>query len=250
MKKSCIDCGEEFDIKPNNNRKYCFICSPKVNPSSRNASFKACKICHRDLPNTKEFFKVRKRDILRTICRECSNKKNAISRKKVKSKALAIYGKNECEICGYDKCYEALSFHHKDPSTKDNQIGFMWYIGLEEEIKKCILVCENCHKEIHAGLHPDILIVEFSTNIKTVRGRVDSIRRKEERVNYLGGKCLKCHYHKYLGSLQFHHKDESSKHFTISRKNVVFENIKDELDKCELLCANCHMEKHHKEDHL
>lgn len=69
---------------------------------------------------------------------------------------------------------------------------------------------------------------------------------KELCVEYKGGKCEKCGYNKYIGALQFHHKDPSKKDFNISRcKNRVFDDsIKEELDKCNLLCANCHFEIH------
>ena len=69
---------------------------------------------------------------------------------------------------------------------------------------------------------------------------------KELCVEYKGGKCEKCGYDKYIGALQFHHRDLSRKDFNISRcKSRVFDDsIKQELDKCDLLCANCHFETH------
>lgn len=57
--------------------------------------------------------------------------------------------------CGYDKCPAALEFHHLDPSKKSFTIGdekthkSQKYI--EKEIKKCILICANCHAEEHWG---------------------------------------------------------------------------------------------------
>ena len=60
-------------------------------------------------------------------------------------------------IGGYDKCIEALAFHHLDPMEKDFNIGGKsWAIEtLKKEADKCILVCHNCHTEIHQGLHKD-----------------------------------------------------------------------------------------------
>ena len=64
--------------------------------------------------------------------------------------------------------------------------------------------------------------------------------------NYKGGKCEYCNYDTYVGALEFHHKDPSGKDFTISKiKSHKFDDvIIAELDKCLLLCSNCHKEEH------
>ena len=59
----------------------------------------------------------------------------------------------KCEVCGYDKCSEALDFHHKDLNEKEFNIGQALNLrGREkilEEIKKCKILCANCHRELH-----------------------------------------------------------------------------------------------------
>lgn len=68
---------------------------------------------------------------------------------------------------------------------------------------------------------------------------------KREAVEYLGSKCIKCGYDSYIGALEFHHLDPKEKEFNISKfKGYKFKSIKEELDKCILLCANCHREIH------
>jgi hypothetical protein len=68
---------------------------------------------------------------------------------------------------------------------------------------------------------------------------------KKQSVQYKGGKCVKCGYNKYDGALDFHHLDPSKKDFSISRrKNCSLETLKTELDKCILICRNCHAELH------
>lgn len=66
---------------------------------------------------------------------------------------LVKYKGGKCEICGYNKCYAALEFHHKDPNEKDFGLASKGYTrNIEEckkEVDKCILVCANCHREIH-----------------------------------------------------------------------------------------------------
>jgi hypothetical protein len=69
-------------------------------------------------------------------------------------------------------------------------------------------------------------------------------RVKKQAVEYMGGACQRCGYDKYSGALHFHHLDPSKKGFKIGGGNKSFEFIKPELDKCELLCANCHAEAH------
>lgn len=69
---------------------------------------------------------------------------------------------------------------------------------------------------------------------------------KQMAVDYCGGCCSRCGYDKYYGALEFHHRDSSTKLFSISRKRgyELTRIIKDELDKCDLVCANCHAELH------
>lgn len=68
---------------------------------------------------------------------------------------------------------------------------------------------------------------------------------KQQCIDYLGGKCKDCGYNKYNGALHFHHLDPKIKDFTISAKHhKQFKNLILELDKCVLLCANCHAERH------
>jgi hypothetical protein len=74
-------------------------------------------------------------------------------RKRVKQKLIDYKG-GHCEMCGYDKCNRALQFHHKNPEEKDFQISgkSLSFEKLKSEVDKCILVCSNCHCEIHDGL--------------------------------------------------------------------------------------------------
>lgn len=85
-------------------------------------------------------------------CKEC--RKDAVidirRRNKIK---LVEYKGGKCEICGYDKCIDALEFHHLNPDKKDFGIACGDTRSLEKlkaEADKCIMVCANCHREIHA----------------------------------------------------------------------------------------------------
>lgn len=68
-------------------------------------------------------------------------------------------------------------------------------------------------------------------------------RRKAEAVAYKGGRCLRCGYAGSVAVFDFHHVEPDKKLFEIARmKKRSFGFIKAELDKCVLLCANCHRE--------
>lgn len=63
---------------------------------------------------------------------------------------------SKCEICGYNRCLSALHFHHKNPDKKRDQVSnLLKNSGIKVAIKeteKCILVCSNCHAELHEGI--------------------------------------------------------------------------------------------------
>lgn len=67
---------------------------------------------------------------------------------------LAMGG--ECYTCGYSSCNEALALHHLNPAEKDFGLGRVrvnpksWE-KIVVELRKCILLCHNCHSEVHAG---------------------------------------------------------------------------------------------------
>lgn len=79
-------------------------------------------------------------------------------------------------------------------------------------------------------------------NIRAVSSRRRKI--KAMAIEYLGGKCQVCGYYKYQGALDLHHIDRSQKAFNFSDNGYTrsWARVKEELDKCALVCANCHRE--------
>ena len=76
-------------------------------------------------------------------------------------------------------------------------------------------------------------------------------RRKKIRlmaVEHKGGKCEQCRYSRCIDALEFHHTDPAKKDFSISSKGYTrsWKKVQEELDKCAMLCANCHREVHAK----
>ena len=76
-------------------------------------------------------------------------------RKKVRQIAVEYKG-GKCEMCGYDRCVDALEFHHRDTSSKDFGISAKGYTrawkDVIKELDKCSMICANCHRELHAKL--------------------------------------------------------------------------------------------------
>lgn len=79
----------------------------------------------------------------------------ASSKTRLKIDCVRYLG-GKCEACGYDRCREALEFHHRNPDEKDFEISAatisMGWELIEEELDKCLLLCANCHREVHAKL--------------------------------------------------------------------------------------------------
>lgn len=66
--------------------------------------------------------------------------------------AIEMFG-GKCQICGYNKCPNALEFHHVESNNKKEKPAYVimrWsWERAKKELDKCILVCANCHREIH-----------------------------------------------------------------------------------------------------
>ena len=88
-------------------------------------------------------------------CRKCSIEVVDRSRRKKKMTLLQEHG-GECRICGYNRSFRALQFHHLDPATKLFDIsdkGRSYSLErLRVEAAKCVLVCANCHMELEDGI--------------------------------------------------------------------------------------------------
>ena len=124
-------------------------------------------------------------------------------RQRLKDRLVYIMG-GKCCICNYNKTNNALEFHHIDPTKKDfslcqkNNISFT---KAKEEIKKCILVCANCHREIHAGLLDITGIVCYDEKkAKEIENLVEQVKMKQifyckdcgKEISRYSERCPKC----------------------------------------------------------
>lgn len=108
-------------------------------------------------------------------------------------------------------------------------------------------IIKNCNKHGET-LH---IIDSTKTRYRCKKCRVDAVDKrrrliKQKAVDYKGGACISCGYDKCIAALEFHHVEPSGKDFSISHKGHTrsWNEIKNELDKCILVCANCHREIH------
>lgn len=93
-------------------------------------------------------------------------------------------------------------------------------------------------------------VLEARGYYRCKRCRTRSVAKKRKNlkikaVEYLGGKCTNCGYSRSINALEFHHITDD-KSFTISAEGYTrgWARLKLEIDKCTLLCANCHRELH------
>ena len=119
-----------------------------------------CKNCN--IEGEQNFYKTQ-----RSYCKSCWNKRSVqAQRDRVKQLKLEYGG--ACTKCGYNKCFDALEFHHTDPTQKEFHLGEKRGASLAKlraELDKCQLVCRNCHTEIHAELRSKIQ-VDINKNLQ------------------------------------------------------------------------------------
>ena len=119
-------------------------------------------------------------------------KLRALSRKKELVKLMGC----KCSICGYYRNYAALEFHHVNPEYKSFQLDSRHLSNttmatILEEVKKCILVCSNCHKEIH---YPNMELKQVENTVTKNRSLFETKRKQatcpvcSKKFNYMKGK--------------------------------------------------------------
>lgn len=84
-------------------------------------------------------------------------------RQKRKRDLITLYG-GKCSLCGYNKSIKALEFHHIKPQDKKYALGTGNCHKLQDDLteaKKCLLVCANCHREIHDGFYNDVNLFDY-----------------------------------------------------------------------------------------
>lgn len=114
------------------------------------------------------------------------------SRDKRKEQMVYVMG-GKCQICGYNKCIAALDFHHINPQEKSfafNKAKNYSWDKIIQELKKCVLVCANCHREIEYGELNQVLFSSFDSS------KAEEVSREIEQL-----KTHQIFYCKYCGEI-------------------------------------------------
>lgn len=121
---------------------------------------KICTYCNINKPLSDYHIKDKATKRLNNKCKLCFN--NEAKERMLAAKIMFInYKGGQCISCGYNKCIAALEFHHLDPMEKDFEISNYKIntknvktldANIKNELDKCVLLCANCHREIHNGL--------------------------------------------------------------------------------------------------
>lgn len=157
---TCTVCGKEFEAQKTTKKycstecmnaarrkKYADMKAAGINPHAKSLPTKECPLCGKTFtPKTPAANQ-------RICCYDCMPDGVQLTRGAFLAKLKERQG-GKCIRCGYDRCMKALEFHHLDPTQKDFTISndhFKLKDAIEES-KKCILICSNCHKELHDNL--------------------------------------------------------------------------------------------------
>jgi 5-methylcytosine-specific restriction endonuclease McrA len=165
MPKICKKCNSSFPyskkidgkIRNFGNRKFCLDCSPFGSHNTRTLKItqthKVCSDCKEEKELSQFYYKTSGYPYC--YCKSCMSKRRVSYYKNNKRKAV-IYKGGACQACGYAKCDAALEFHHRNPEEKDFSFSRFKGVSIEKvkpELDKCVLLCANCHRETHQGLH-------------------------------------------------------------------------------------------------
>ncbi len=123
-----------------------------------------CRVCKTSQPQSNFFKSGRHID---RICKVCKHESMQKRRQDFKQWCLKYKG-GRCIVCGYNKSPRALHFHHLDPNQKDFKISntrgnVIKRERIVVELDKCVLLCSNCHAEVHDGLlhlHNNAVVVQ------------------------------------------------------------------------------------------
>lgn len=165
---------------------------------------------------------------------------------KFKEHARRVKAKVGC-ACG-ERDPVCLDFHHRDPATKTYSIGrnitrFSSMAVLKEEIEKCDVVCGNCHVKHHAGTRTLSLTRKAQSS---ARERAKREERWGHAIAHAKRKgCTLCREGDHR-CLQFHHVDPAAKRFKIGDYKLMplRTDLWLEIQKCVVLCVNCHRRVH------
>lgn len=168
-----------------------------------------------------------------------------------------------CEACG-ETDSRCLDYHHRDSAQKTANISQLVVEGasrerIREEIQECDVLCANCHRQEHADSRTPSVAVEYRDGslYPTSERDIDEFwrlparhRRRRWVESYKRKRgCRRCG-NSTAASLVLHHVDEAEKGLAVSRlvsDGFGPERIRREIERCDVLCSNCHRKEHREE---
>jgi len=172
-----------------------------------------CKHCGSEFPNWILVDGVRKNLSTRSYCLGCKPYSSGNTKRLSRYREINGHEQKLCSVC-----------------QKWKDVEYAWYKVTRGDKVYTNSHCKDC------------------TN---ARSRCLAADLKRKAVNYKGEKCYDCGelFPDYI--YDFHHRDPSAKDFKVSNhltRNMDWQKVKDELDKCDMLCSNCHRHRHYDKD--
>ena len=255
--KKCTKCGKEWEFSEfSESNRYrdghvsqCKQCRREQTArwmQNNNLKFagtvtKICSQCHRE-KDIVEFYSGFQ-------CKECKReyaaKNQKIRRQKIVEFRNSLKGV-PCLRCGTQYSPYIMQFHHKDPPQKHKNLSAIKTIKqMIREAKKCIIVCATCHEIIEL----ESKISARPIDIRIRRPYMSPRRQKLTDIanGFRDSPCLDCGKKFPYSVMHFHHRNRSDKRFEIMSslglKIVTKELLLEEINKCDVLCPNCHLER-------
>lgn len=140
----CSKCSQQYPyrleidgkLRSLSSRRLCLECKPFT--PRKESKERLCRVCG-----------VKYTGGHRSYAERCPKCVMFVKRREIKQRAIDLLG-GKCSKCGYSKCHGAMHFHHINRKEKEIQISITTsWSRIEKELEKCILLCANCHAELH-----------------------------------------------------------------------------------------------------
>jgi len=143
-----------------------------------------------------------------------------------------------------------LKRRHKHNKYKDRDWLYREHIEEKKSPGEIASICNVSKQTIIKWINRlNLPSEQYEKNKRNRRRKAMRKRRRQMAYEYLGNKCAICGYDKCQHALEFHHKNPPTKEYNITNGfGKPWKVLKIELDKCVLLCKNCHAETHNAEN--
>ena len=199
---------------------------------------KVCLICKESKPVEEFSTRKNRNTALSSYCKNCQAKDTYKRYEDIKSQLISLKG-GKCALCYQTYPVAVYSFHHTGKEHKDFNLADRRHSSLTtvlKELEKCILVCRNCHAEIHEYMKKQ----EGYQN--KIEGNSEAWNDKKKRkLDFICKQsCEKCNYSIYQGNLCIVFPDEL-KHYKKYNRVHWDKDFENALTKASVLCQNCIM---------